>query len=72
VADEVDRAQEAELHLRAEALDRARARPPEPGPVFIGGVACCRTCEEPILSARLKAKPDASRCTTCQDDFDHP
>jgi len=43
-----------------------RARPPEPGPLFIGGVACCRSCDEPILSARIKAKPGCSRCVVCQ------
>lgn len=70
MSDIIDRAQEEELRIRAEALDRARARQPEPGPVFIDGVACCRTCEEPIFSARLRAKPDASRCTTCQAEVE--
>jgi len=66
MSDAVDEAQALEVMHRAEALDRARAIPPEPGPVFIGGVACCRDCAKPILSARLKAKPGCSRCVTCQ------
>ncbi len=66
MGDIIDRAQEEELRIRAQALDRARDRPPEPGPLFIDGVACCRDCQEPILSARIKAKPGCSRCTPCQ------
>jgi len=66
MSDLIDRAQEEEMRIRAEALDRMRARPPEPGPLFIGGVACCRSCDEPILSARIKAKPGCSRCVVCQ------
>ena len=70
MSDIVDQAQEAEMQLRAEALDRLRARPPEPGPLFIGGVACCLDCHEPILSSRLKAKPGCSRCVGCQGEVD--
>lgn len=63
-----DMAQEEELRLRAEALDRLRARPAEPGPVYSGGVACCVECGEPICSARLAAVPGCCRCRECQED----
>ena len=36
-----DTAAELEARQRAEAIDRALCRPPEPGPLFIGVVACC-------------------------------
>lgn len=68
MSDIIDRAQEEELRIRAEALDHALARPPEPGPVFIEGVACCRSCQEPILSARVKAVPGCGLCRECAED----
>jgi len=68
VADICDNAQAVELLLRAEALDRARLRPAGPGPVYIDGVACCRTCQEPICSARLKAVPGCCQCRECQEE----
>lgn len=63
-----DRAQDEELRLRAEALDRLRARPAEPGPVYISGVACCVECGEPICSVRLAAVPGCCRCRECQEE----
>lgn len=67
MADIIDNAQDEELRLRAQALDRALARPAEPGPVFIDGVACCRSCQEPILSARIKAVPGVGLCVECAE-----
>jgi phage/conjugal plasmid C-4 type zinc finger TraR family protein len=68
MSDIIDDAQQEEMRIRSEALDRARAKHPDPGPLFIDGVACCRDCEEPILSARLKAKPGCGRCVPCQGE----
>ena len=66
MSDIVDDAQALEALHRAASLDAALARPPEPGPLYLDGVACCVECQEPIVSARLKAKPGASRCVRCQ------
>ncbi len=35
-------------------------------PFYIGGVRCCRDCEEPIPAERIRANPQAARCVACQ------
>lgn len=53
----VDGAQQAENYVSLAALAGVPRIDLGPGPLYIDGVACCRTCQEPIVSARLKAVP---------------
>lgn len=63
-ADRIDAALETLQRQRAEvvaALDRARA----------GTYGKCVDCGLPIPEGRLEARPEASRCVTCQAKHDH-
>jgi DnaK suppressor protein len=53
---------------RAEALERSLRRLDE------GTYGICETCERPISSERLKARPEATLCIDCQADEEerHP
>ncbi len=42
----------------------------EAQPLMIDGLPCCRECANPILAARLIAKPGACRCIECQSVFE--
>lgn len=64
MTDLVDQAQEIEAAERERAL-RAALRPKAPPSVTAMGQPCL-DCGEPIAPARLRAKPDAVRCTECQ------
>ncbi|MBU1229569.1 MAG: TraR/DksA family transcriptional regulator [Proteobacteria bacterium] len=69
MADTVDAAQAAERYVLLSALAGVPRPEPGPGPLYISGVACCRTCEEPIISARLKAVPGCCRCRECEEEL---
>lgn len=70
MADEADMSQDAIAAFNAEALARITNRAPGAGPEIIDGVACCRSCGEPIQPARLAALPDVERCAECQADYE--
>ncbi|MGE4293881.1 MAG: TraR/DksA C4-type zinc finger protein [Desulfovibrio sp.] len=69
MADVCDMAQASEALELCAALSRV-ATDNGPGPVMIGGVACCIDCELPIDPARLAALPGCSRCVRCQEEID--
>lgn len=68
VTDICDDAQQAEAYVLLAALASVPRPGPGPGPVYIGGVACCRSCEEPICSARIEAVPGCCRCRECEEE----
>lgn len=68
MADFCDHAAELEAIQRAEAIARVLERPAGPGPVFIGGVACCRGCGAPIVSRRLRLLPGVGVCVLCAQE----
>lgn len=68
--DEIDQAQHQELLARDVAMAQHRARRGAPEPCVRDGVRVCLGCFEPIEPRRLRALPDAVRCTQCQDDFE--
>lgn len=69
--DQADRAQARELELRDEALYCARHRPAETALVAENGRRLCLDCEDPLSEKRLKANPQAVRCTDCQQEHEH-
>ncbi|MHC1701814.1 MAG: TraR/DksA C4-type zinc finger protein [Humidesulfovibrio sp.] len=68
MADICDDAQAAEAYVLQAALAGVPRIDLGPGPLFLGGVACCRTCLEPIVSARLVAVPGCSHCRDCAEE----
>lgn len=67
MTDIYDRAQARELQNQQEAEARYRASlQPEPDQLVVAGVVICIDCDEPVQPARLKAKPNAARCISCQ------
>ena len=70
MADIADRAAKAEqrnlTHSLTHSLAQALHRPAEPPQWVEAGQVLCLDCTNPIPEARLKAKPDAARCTFCQ------
>lgn len=66
MADVVDLAQDCEARERAAAISAAlHSRAPDPGPLWLEGVACCRACEAPISPRRLAALPGVGLCVFC-------
>lgn len=66
MADIADRAAKAEQRNLNHSLAQALHRPAEPPQWIEEGQVLCLDCTNPIPEARLKAKPDAARCTFCQ------
>lgn len=65
--DDLDRAQEREEELRADALaefERAHPRPAEAGPT--ASASHCVLCDEPIQEGRRQALPGVQTCIECQ------
>lgn len=67
--DDLDRAKDAGMADREQAIKRQLNRFKEK-PLIIEGEACCRDCEESI-EARLAAGIEASRCLECQQRKEH-
>ena len=68
MTDVADRAQVREDDNLAEALARQAERASShEQPFAIEGKRVCLDCLEPILKKRLKANPQAVRCTECQE-----
>ncbi|MBN1830277.1 MAG: TraR/DksA C4-type zinc finger protein [Deltaproteobacteria bacterium] len=65
--DRFDWASEIETQEREAAIARARENGSAEIPLVIAGVRCCRDCEEPIPAGRLRVRPDAVRCVSCQE-----
>lgn len=64
--DEADIANElAQLRLE-QGLSRIRA-----AAVTEAGDGICVDCDEDIPPARMKAKPGALRCISCQEDYEY-
>jgi len=70
VADEIDRAQANDAFF----LELALANHPQPAghPLLIqeGDGGICIDCDEPIPEARRRAVPGATRCISCQTEFE--
>lgn len=62
MADTVDRAQDREAELTADALAQHRLRWSADG----AGATECVLCGEPIPAARRRAVPHAVRCIDCE------
>lgn len=70
-ADPIDAANDLAERQNQSAIDKAlAAAKPDAEAVMIDGVACCCDCHDPILAARLDAKPDVCRCIECQSVHD--
>lgn len=65
MSDIVDRAEEREAILREDGIARVR------GAVAAPGSAVCSDCGDAIDPARRAAMPAATRCSCCQQDFEH-
>lgn len=71
MTDIYDRAQEREEFNNQIAQEQHRASlTPEPEQVIAGGLVLCIDCDEPIQAARLAVKPNAARCTFCQQAYE--
>lgn len=71
MSDQIDEAQEIEQRDNASALVRQQeAAASTEQPFEIQGRRVCLDCFEPIPKKRLKANPNAVRCTECQTDHE--
>ncbi|MBU1040037.1 MAG: TraR/DksA family transcriptional regulator [Proteobacteria bacterium] len=68
MADICDDAQQAEAYVLQAALASVPRIDLGPGPLYLDGVVCCRSCQEPICSARIKAVPRCSHCRDCAEE----
>lgn len=68
--DQTDHASELELYLRQQALDQARRTAHAPQQWREDGDVICLACAEIISDARLRAVPNAVRCTDCQEAYE--
>lgn len=66
MTDIIDRAKDAEMRHREVSLDEFLANSKEPEQYVVDGQVLCIRCYSAIEPARLKAKPEACRCITCQ------
>ncbi len=65
MTDIFDKASELEEMHREQSITAAR-KTNEPAQYIDNGVVYCIDCGNDIPAARLKAKPNAARCVTCQ------
>jgi DnaK suppressor protein len=66
--DQLDEAKDLEMRHRQRCLDEVlNNRAPEPPQWIDNGVVRCIDCGTPVNPNRLRAKPNAARCTYCQN-----
>ena len=68
--DIADRAQPREAEFQATALAAVLNQPRET-PRVINGARVCLDCDDPIITERLNANPQAVWCAGCQQEHEH-
>jgi len=75
VTDIVDRAQEREAEMLADAQESRRLEAERAAaldaPLIVDGKHLCIDCSDEIPAGRLKAMPHAVRCCSCQVDEEY-